>query len=71
MIKIILLICMLVLSGCSSQVEELKQDIVERDSYIEFLECEADIYGDTWRESDCGLQISREQEEFPCKRGLE
>jgi len=32
--------------------------------YVEFLEEEADIYGDTWRESDCGIIISQEQEEM-------
>ena len=99
-IKIILLMCMLLLSGCDGKISCREIDkgdfnrvdddcyknilntcndliyeldlcdpmIAEKDSYIKFLECEADIYGDTWRESDCGVQISREQEEFPCER---
>ena len=32
--------------------------------YVEFLEEEADVNGDTWRESDCGNIISQEQEEM-------
>ena len=32
----------------------------EKDAYIKQLEREADIWGDTWRESDCGIQISEE-----------
>jgi len=32
--------------------------------YVKFLEEEADVNGDTWRESDCGTIISQEQEEL-------
>ncbi len=32
--------------------------------YVEFLEEESDLTGDTWRESDCGTKISQEQEEM-------
>ena len=50
--------------------------------YVEWLEKEADTWGDTWRESDCGIQISEEndwwdidnnlseiKEELRCKDG--
>ncbi len=33
------------------------------DERIEWLEDVADIYGDTWRESDCGMEISKAQRE--------
>jgi len=49
--------------------EELINLIDQKNYYIGYLECEADIYGDTWRESDCGIVISNLQEELgTCKR---
>ena len=36
---------------------------------IDYLKCMADMSGDTWRESECGEEISRIQEELQtCKK---
>ncbi len=41
---------------CQPQIKDLEER-------IEWLEDVADIYGDTWREGDCGTEIWRQQEE--------
>ena len=37
--------------------------VKELKGQIKWLKELADIYGDTWRESDCGIEISRQQRE--------
>ncbi len=67
-LTVVIIIGLVLLRMSALEQLNLREEVTEQDSYIEYLECEADIYGDTWRESDCGLQISREQAEFPCER---
>ena len=46
---------------CPELGYETEAHIRQLEMKVEQLEIEADIYGDTWRESDCGIQISEEQ----------
>ncbi len=41
----------------NEKINELKEE-------IEWLEDVADIYRDTWRESDCGFEIEKIQREY-------